>query len=319
MPWDRRTRRRLKLSDLDVVASVARAGSMAKAAGELAVSQPAISKAIANLELTLGVQLFDRTAQGVEPTLYGRALLKWSTVVFDGLAQGVKEIEFLRDPGAGEIRVGASEPMLGGFVPKVIDWLARQYPRLSIQVSPISQWSAQLQALRDRKIDMQVGRLMRPVNEDDLGQEPLFDDHAYVVASPQHRMARRRKVTLADLLKEQWSLPPTETNVAGQMFAELFRAQGFDFPKSSIVTPSIQVHCGLLATGRYIAIFPGSLLQFGLEHMPLKVLLRFPTAPAPVGITILKNRTLSPVAEIFIEHARNVARLVRQRPISRGR
>ena len=128
---------------------------------------------------------------------------------------------------------------------------------------------------------MQVGRLMRPVNEDDLGQEPLFDDHAYVVASPQHRMARRRKVTLADLLKEQWSLPPTETNVAGQMFSELFRAQGFDFPKSSIVTPSIQVHCGLLATGRYIAIFPGSLLQFGLEHMPLNVLLRFPRAPRP--------------------------------------
>ena len=142
MGW--RTRRRLKLSDLDVVASVARAGSMAKAAGELAVSQPAISKAIANLELTLGVQLFDRTTQGVEPTLYGRALLRWSTVVFDGLAQGVKEIEFLRDPGAGEIRVGASEPMLGGFMPKVINSLARQYPRLSIQVSPISQWSAQL-------------------------------------------------------------------------------------------------------------------------------------------------------------------------------
>jgi DNA-binding transcriptional LysR family regulator len=312
MPWDQRMKRRLKLRDLDTLMAVARTGSMAKAAGQLAVSQPAISKAIADMELTLGVRLFDRTAQGAEPTLYGRALLKWSTAVFEDLRQGVKEIEFLSNPGAGEVRIGASEPMLGGFVPQVVDRLARQYPRMSIHVSPMSQWTAQLRALCERQIDLQVGRLMQPMTEDDFESEPLFNDHAYVVAAPQHAMARRRKVKLADLINELWSLPPTEMNVAGQMFADLFRAEGLDLPKHSIITPSIQVHCGLLATERYLAIFPGSLLQFGLQHMPLKVLMRLPMAPAPVGITILKNRTLSPVTYLFIECAREVAKLVMQ-------
>jgi DNA-binding transcriptional LysR family regulator len=312
MPWDQRTKRRIKLRDLDTLMAVARSGSMAKAASELSVSQPAISKAIADMERTLGVRLFDRTAQGVEPTLYGRALLKWAIAVFDDLRQGIKEIEFLSDPAAGEIRIGASEPMLGGFLPKVIDRLRSEYPRIAIHVAPVSQWTEQLHALRERTIDLQIGRLMQPAVEDDLQSDTLFFDGAHVVAAPQHPMARRRKIELADLIDEQWSLPPASMNVAGQMIAEAFRAQGLDLPKYTVTTPSIQVHYGLLATGRYLAIFPGSLLQFNLQGMPLKVLpVRFWTAPSPVAITVLKNRTLNPVTRLFIEHARVVAKSVK--------
>ena len=91
--WDARLGRRLRLRDLHVFMTVLRQGSMGKAAVELSVSQPAISKAIADLEHTMGVRLLDRTAQGVEPTRYGAALLKWGCAVFDDLRQGIKEIE----------------------------------------------------------------------------------------------------------------------------------------------------------------------------------------------------------------------------------
>src|SRR5262249_56774951 len=101
MQWSERIGRRLKLRDLHFLLTVAKAGSMGKAATELAVSQPVVSKAIADLERVLGTRLLDRGAQGVEPTLYGRALLKWSVAVFDDLRQGVKEVEFLTDPTAG--------------------------------------------------------------------------------------------------------------------------------------------------------------------------------------------------------------------------
>jgi hypothetical protein len=59
-----------------------------------------------------GVRLLDRSPQGIEPTIYGRALLKCGTAVFDDLQQGVKEIEFLADPSAGELSIGCSEPRL---------------------------------------------------------------------------------------------------------------------------------------------------------------------------------------------------------------
>ena len=122
---DRRLRRKVKLRDLDTLVAVAQAGSMAKAAKVLSVSQPAISNAISDLEHVLGVQLFDRVSKGVEPTPYGRALLKWALAVFDDLRQGVGEIEFLADPTVGEVRIGASEPMQGGFIPTVIDRLTK--------------------------------------------------------------------------------------------------------------------------------------------------------------------------------------------------
>jgi len=98
MDRHQRARRRLKLRQLEILLAVADTGSMAKAATRLAITQPAISRALADAEHTLGVPLFDRGTHGVEPTQYGRALLKRGIAAFDELDQGVREIEFLVDP-----------------------------------------------------------------------------------------------------------------------------------------------------------------------------------------------------------------------------
>src|SRR4051794_39215492 len=102
-----RARRRLKLRQLEILLAVADTGSMAKAATRLAISQPAISRAIADMEQTLGVPLFDRSTQGVGPTQYGRALVKRGIAAFDEIDQGVKELVFLADPTVGEVRIGS--------------------------------------------------------------------------------------------------------------------------------------------------------------------------------------------------------------------
>jgi molybdenum-dependent DNA-binding transcriptional regulator ModE len=102
-----RIERRLKLHDVRVLMSVVQTGSMSKAAERLGTAQPALSRSIAELEHALGVRLLDRSPRGVEPTAYGRALIRRGVAVFDELRQGVKDIEFLADPTAGELRIGA--------------------------------------------------------------------------------------------------------------------------------------------------------------------------------------------------------------------
>src|SRR5882724_5423138 len=99
---------RLKLRDLRLLDTVVRLRSMAKAAARLNISQPAVSKAIAELEHVIGVRLVDRSRQGIEPTEYGRALLDCGVAVFDDLRQGIKNIEFLANPTAGEVRIGST-------------------------------------------------------------------------------------------------------------------------------------------------------------------------------------------------------------------
>ena len=109
--------RRMKLLDLHILMAVAQAGSMNKAAAALNMSQPAVSRSIAQLEHTVGVTLLDRNARGVEPNAYGRALLDGGTAVFDDLRQAVKNIEFLADPTAGEVRIGSNPPCRREFSP----------------------------------------------------------------------------------------------------------------------------------------------------------------------------------------------------------
>src|SRR5260370_40780222 len=129
-----RVAQRLKLRGLQVLDAVVRSGSMAKAASLLNVTQPAVSKAISELERMLGVRLLDRNPQGVEATVYGHALLKRGVAIFDEIEQGVKEIQFLADPTAGEIRIGCGESSGSGLVPAIVGRLGRLVARGSTPV-----------------------------------------------------------------------------------------------------------------------------------------------------------------------------------------
>ena len=170
---DARIRRRLRLRDLDTLIAVAETGSMAKAAAQLAVSQPAISKAIAEMERTLGYRLLDRTAQGVEPNLYGRALLKWAKAVFDDVHQGVAELDFISDPTSGELRIAASGPMAAGMLPVILDRLRHQHPRIVFHVSQVTSLSQQQDALRERRVDLLLGRTLGQVRRRPERGDPI--------------------------------------------------------------------------------------------------------------------------------------------------
>jgi DNA-binding transcriptional ArsR family regulator len=111
MPWNDRTKRRLKLRDLDILTALIDTGTMGKAASRLGISQPAVSKAIAELEAALGVRLVDRGRRGITPTRFGLALQKRSVAIFNDLRQSVQDIDFLSDPTKGEIRIGTTEPI----------------------------------------------------------------------------------------------------------------------------------------------------------------------------------------------------------------
>src|SRR6266545_3111447 len=124
--WEGRIGRRIRLRDLHIFFAVAECGSMAKAGTRLGVTQPAISKAVGDLEAAVGVRLLDRSPQGVEPTIYGDALLKRGVAAFDELRQGVKDIEQLSDPTAGELRIGGSESLSAGILSPIIDRFAKQ-------------------------------------------------------------------------------------------------------------------------------------------------------------------------------------------------
>lgn len=308
MRWEERIGRRVRLRDLHTLLAVSQTGSMAKAAAYLSVTQPAISKAMAEMEYAFGVRLLERTPNGVEPTVYGRALLKWGTAVFDDLRQAVQEIEFLADPTAGDVRIGATEPIVEGLLPAAIEPLLLRRPRIRIQVTRAESVMEQYREVRDRSVDFIIGRIQTDATGDDLHTEILFDDPPFVVTGPGNRWARRRKIKLAELLNEPWSLPHPD-GFAGAGIAEAFRVLGLPLPSLGVTCNSIQMHHALLRSGRFLAVYPGSLLHFSADRFPVKVLpIKWPIRAAPVGIVRLKNRLISPVAQLVLDQIRLVAK-----------
>ena len=310
--WNDRIRRRLKLRDMDILLTVIKTGSMGKAADALNMSQPAVSKAIAGLEHTLGVRLLDRNRQGVEPTEYGRAMLDGGVAMFDDLRQAVKNIEFLADPAAGEVRIGSVPVFAASFVTTVIDQLSQRHPRIKFHL--ITGLVETLHhELIDRKLDLAIAGRFDPVEDARIGFEFLFDASFVVAAGAQNPWARRRKIALAELVSEPWTLPPPESQT-GAVHLEAFRGSGLNFPRATVVTDSPEVRMRLLATGRFLTIFPTSVLKFTARRPELKVLpVELPLARLPIGIVTLKNRTLSPVAQLFIDHAREIAKPLAKR------
>src|SRR5262245_49555137 len=307
MPASDRVGRRIKLHDLHVLMAVSQAGSMGKAARVLNTTQPAVSRSIAEIESILGVRLLDRSPRGIETTAYGRALLDCGIAVFDELSQGLKNVAFLADPTVGEIRIGGNDAIIGGLLPTVFGRLRRKYAGISIHVRNISVLAEQYRALRERKIDLILGRLPQKL-EDGFVAETLFYDPAFVVAGSKNSWARRRRIEFSELVNEPWAVPPADTLV-GSIFADAFRAKGIAYPPKCVAIGTIHLFCSLLARGPFLSIFPGSTLHFGANLPPLKVLpVDLPVPPSPIGILRLKSRTTSPVVQLFIECARDVAK-----------
>jgi DNA-binding transcriptional LysR family regulator len=310
MEWSDRIGRRLKPRDLHVFLAVAEQGNMAKAAEQLAISRPVVSKTIAALEHTLGVRLLDRNPKGVEPTLYGHALLKRSVTVFDELRQGVKEIEFLADPNAGEVRCACTEPLAAGLLSVVIDRLSRRYPRWIFRIE-LGTPNSRLQLLRSRKVEFVITRDLTP--DADIEAEPLFSDRLLVVVGSRSRWAARRKIRLADLIDEQWIQAPHEIAQGGPTF-EAFTTAGLELPRVKIVSASLNLRYSLLATGRFITMIPDSTLHLAPPQRSIRVLsIDIPRWRLPNSIFTLRNRTLAPAAQRFIECVRDVAK-----PLAKG-
>ncbi|MEH2528938.1 MULTISPECIES: LysR family transcriptional regulator [unclassified Bradyrhizobium] len=300
MEWAGRIGRRLKLRDLHLLITVVQLGSMAKAAAELGVSQPAVSKGIADMEQTLGLRLLDRGRNGIEPTAYGRALVKRGLIVFDELKQGVEELEFLADPSVGSLRIGSTESIAAGMLPAIIERFWRDYPGVHLDVAQTVISTLHYRELRERSIDLLIGRIPTPFTDDDLEADVVYDDEVVVVAGRQSKWARARNVKLADLSGEPWILPPSDT-MPGSLAVELFRAGGAEMPRAPVTTLSMHLCCRLVASGRFVATLPISILRFGGHDQALQRLpINLPKQPRPVGIVTLKNRTPSPVAKLFI-------------------
>lgn len=300
--------RRLRFRDLQVFLTVVQCGSMAKAAIELGLSQPAVSGVIADLEHTFRVPLFDRSNAGVEPTVYGQALLRRGLAAFDELKLGLRDIEFLADPARGEVRIGCPDAIAGSILGPLAWALCRDYPCITLTIASFPKPTLDVPELHTRELDVVLSRLSKPLDDDpqhaDLNVEILFDDEVVIAAGADSRWARRRTLALADLHDASWIGASRETLTATAT-EQAFRASGLPVPTMRVVSFSVQLRAHLLATGDFVCPMPKSMLRLNPECKGLTALpIRLPNASFPVAIVTLKGRTLPAAHKVLLDRLR---------------
>lgn len=320
MDWNSRIGKRIKLRDLNILQAAAEAGSMAKAAHDLAITQPAVSYAVADMEHVLGVPLLERSSQGVTPTAYGRVLLERSKIVFNELRQGIDEIASLADPSSGKLRIGTTPPM-SAIASAVFNQLVPSYPRMTFALT-VGATDVLLASLRQRDIELVISRLTDFVPDEDLDVDTLFHDELAVICSKRSKWARRHKVTLSDLIDEPWVFPHA-TGFLTKIINLAFEDQGLVVPRPTVTTQSTYALTVLVANGPFLAVHPSAMLTTPHDHPQLTAVdVRLRKTRGPIGLIKLKNRSLSPVAELFVKTATGVVKAMpraAQQPIPKSR
>ena len=306
---EQRVGRRLRFRDLQVLFAVVECGSMAKAARQLGMTQPAVSDIIAALEQLFSAPLFDRNPRGVEPTAYGKALLWRGRAAFDELKQGIRDIEFLSDPTVGELRIGCPASVVSSVLSIAIERFSTQYPRVVVQFDEVTSPGKDFPSLRDRTHDIILARIAQPlVGGDDLNIEILYQDPLVIVADAQSHWARRRKIKPADLLDAPWILTAPEASVYVSV-ADAFKEHGLPTPKVRLAALSGLVRMSLLFRGPFVTALPKSMLGSNVARYSLKVLpVDMRIRGYPVAIVTLKNRILSPLVTPFLAQVRETAK-----------
>ena len=295
--------RRITLRELRLFLAVAEAGSILKAANEIGLTQPALSKCISELESTLGVRLFDRTSRGVAATPQGQIMLRRAAGVFEELRHAVGEIASLEDGTRGHVRIGGTPTVCAGLLPNAINSVLRQRANFRFEVTELALSKLSSEVLAS-SLDFGIGR--EPSNTEEFVFERLFADRLFVVAGAGHPLAGRKTVTLEEAARHRWTLPAARGSLLEDLHRE-FRRQNLDLPTPVVRTMSVLVRYELMVTSSLLTVIYGSVLRLGNAPEWVRVLPIELSTTVPIGVIRLKNRTLAPSAKVFLETARKVA------------
>ena len=298
----------MELRDIEYFAVVAEHGHLGRAAESLGLSQSALSKSLRRLEGSVEAKLIKRTSKGVELTDEGLTLLSRVRPLRLALSDVAREVSDLGKGRVGHLRIGVSPGIDFDPLPLACATLLKEAPRVTLKVS-VEAIDALLSALRHGELDLTVGSVPATPAEG-IVQEHLFDDEFFVYAAPDHRLAKRRQVTIADLAQERWAMPMHAIMPSAvQWLRRVLEQHGLPAPRFTLETGSLFLRLQLIASSGLLTLTSRRLVrrlspQFPMVVIPVKEL----TWTRHVGVSYRKDAYLSPVARRFIEILKSTAR-----------
>ena len=311
MPTDtlvQRLPRHLKMSELRVFAAVLEQRSFRKAAAVVHLTQPAVTKAIAGLEEKVGAKLFDRHADGVEPTVHALSFAPRAAAIFEELRRAAQDLELVSSGAAGSLRIGSVPMPAIPFLPIAIKRLTDVHPRSFVSVVEARETEL-IDRLRKRDIELAILRLSLLDLGPDLQVATLFEESLCVLASRDHPLAGRSRLTWPELLKQRWVLPPPNCIFFEHVLRTL-EALGLELPRPTAEAYSIHVQLGMALHGGMVGFGMRPPIEFSPDtNMLVRLPFELPSPARAVAAVTLRSHEPSPLAQQLIGHIRDLAPL----------
>ncbi|MCC8405934.1 pca operon transcription factor PcaQ [Paraburkholderia sp. MMS20-SJTN17] len=298
---------RVKFRHLQCFLAVAQFGSVQRAADSLSVTQPAVSKTVAELESILGVKLFERGRHGAVPTREGQLFMPHASACVSALRQGVDLLARAEGAAAATLEVGVLPTVAAVLVPPVLGQFSTQWPRVIVRLATGANPEL-LERLKAGSIEVAIGRLADPERMVGLSFEQLFTEPLIAVVRAGHPLAQGTPLPATSLEEFPIVVPPFGTLIR-QSADSLLSAWGV--PPLSAFVEVLSVSTGRALTLENGAVWftPQSAVEYELAHgMLVRLPLPFAGTGEPVGLIRRSDTQPSAVGRAFIEAVREVAR-----------
>lgn len=305
---DRVLRSNLKLKHLQLLVALDQFRHLGRASEFLSLTQPAVSKTLAEIERLFDLPLFLRSTRGTEPTPYGQTVVRFARSVLADFERTREEIAAVGSGAAGRVRVGAMVVATPVLLARAIDLLKTRSAQTTVLVEE-GDLIRLLPRLRLGELDLLVARLEPGYAAPDLETEALYDEPMCIVTRPQHPLAQQRKVSWVDLAEQSWVMPPPWASSRIKL-NQMFYKHQLNPPVDVIETASFLVTLSCLRERGAVGFWARSVAEHYQQQGLVRVLpLKVPIELPPVGLISLRGRLRPPASEQMMDCLRQSAGL----------
>lgn len=303
--------RRVKLRHLETFVEVARQKSVSRAAENLHLTQPAVTRTIRELEEICGKPLVEKDGRGIRISHYGEVFLRYAGSSLAAARGGINALAQLHLSDGPMVRLGALPTVSATIVPKAVSRYLRSgmQNRLSVVTG---ENRVLLDQLRVGELDLVMGRLPAPENMQGLIFEPLFRDKVVFAVKADHPLANRAQISV-DSLDAYPVLVPTRQSIIRPFVDRLFIEQGMSEPKLAIETVSDSFGHAFVRQFNAVWIISRGVVSAEIDSGEFTIL-PFDTESTlgSVGLNTRAQIELGPAAEAFADMLRRAAEETQQ-------
>lgn len=290
----------LKARHLRLLVALDDFGNLKQVAEISHVTVPAVSKALAELERGLGLELFTRSIQGVRPTAHGACLIRHARAMLVNIHNARDDLRALSSGVEGKIQVGISPSWTSVLMPTALALLRQRSPGTNVLVAEAAT-ATLLPDLWQGKLDMVIGRLAPREAIDGLDELALLEEPVALLTGREHPLVKKKKLKWSDLQPYPWVLPPAGSLLRAP-FDRILERHGLGLPHTYVETLSSQLATSYIHMNHAIGVMPVAAATRdptqSLHVLPLalpKLLIR------PVGVVWNKSRGLTPAARMMVD------------------